>query len=161
MTVFHTIHLHTAAGVHYHPLVEQERDQALRDLQASALFLPVSGLTPPLTLALGIEEDRLVFTLEALGTGVREVFPLTIKGLRGVVRDYFAICESYNNLVHQGVSPCRLEAIDQGRRGVHDDGARQVMDALRNKATVDLETARRLFTLICILHIRDQGGLHG
>jgi uncharacterized protein (UPF0262 family) len=140
----------------YHPLVRQERDAALGDLLIANTFAPASGLRPPLALKLSIIDNRLVFHVTSVMDIREESFRLSVAGFKTLVKDYFQICSSYYQLIEQGVSAARLEAVDQGRRGIHNEGAEQLIESLKNKVEVDHNTARRLFTLICVLHLRDQ-----
>jgi uncharacterized protein (UPF0262 family) len=133
--------------------IEHERAVAIFDLLDDNRFEPVGRGTGPYHLLLGIEENRLVFDIrEADGTAVDKVqLPLT--PFRRVVKDYFMVCESYYTAIKQA-SPSQIEALDMGRRGLHNEGADLLRERLDGNITLDPNTARRLFTLICVLHIR-------
>jgi uncharacterized protein (UPF0262 family) len=107
--------------------------------------------TGPFRLGLAIREGRLVFDIGSeAGDKVGE-FHLSLGPFRQVVKDYFQICESYFEAVKR-LPPSQIEAIDMARRGIHNEGARVLQERLDGKAEVDIDTARRLFTLICVLH---------
>jgi len=140
------------------PEIEQERRVAIYDLLEENSFAPVprSGAEPPqgpFRLKLSIMERRLVFEIfnepnEKLGE-----FHLSLSPFRQVIKDYFQICESYFDAVKR-LPPAQIEAIDMGRRGIHDEGSRVLLERLEGKVTLDKKTARRLFTLICVLHFK-------
>jgi uncharacterized protein (UPF0262 family) len=138
------------------PEIEQERRVAIFDLLEENTFaLPArDGRSPPpgpYRLHLAIRERRLVFDLDTeAGERVGE-FHLSLGPFRQVVKDYFLICESYFDAVKR-LPPGQIEAIDMARRGIHNEGARTLQERLEGKAEVDTDTARRLFTLICVLH---------
>jgi len=133
--------------------VEHERRVAIADLLESNLFSPADGQDGPYALRLAIEDQRLVFdiTTEA-GEPVR-VFVFSLGPLRRIIKDYFLICESYYEAVREA-SLSQIEAIDMGRRGVHNEGSSILRERLEGKIEVDFDTSRRLFTLICALHRR-------
>jgi uncharacterized protein (UPF0262 family) len=133
--------------------IEHERAVAISDLLDDNSFAPASGAVGPFHVHLGIEENRLVLDVrDGKGQGLeRVVLPLT--PFRSIVKDYFLICESYYDAV-RSASPSRIEAIDMGRRALHDEGSEQLRERLAERVRVDLGTARRLFTLLCVLHIR-------
>jgi uncharacterized protein (UPF0262 family) len=138
------------------PEIEQERRVAIFDLLEDNTFdLPKRDdrIVPegPFKVALSIREKRLVFDI-ATETGERAVeFHLSLSPFRQVVKDYWAICESYYDAV-KNMPPSQIETIDMARRGIHNEGARVLAERLEGKAIVDNDTARRLFTLICVLH---------
>ena len=133
--------------------VEHERRVAIADLLEGNSFHPVGEEQGPYALRLAIEEERLVFDIKQEdGTPVR-VFVLSIGPLRRIIKDYFLICESYFEAV-RNASLSQIEAIDMGRRGVHNEGSTLLMERLDGKIEVDFDTSRRLFTLICALHRR-------
>ena len=135
------------------PEIEQERRVAIFDLlEGNAFALPDGRAPGPYDLLLAIREGRLVFELsEAEGSGKAAEFHLSLGPFRQVVKDYFQICEAYFSAV-KTMPPSQIEAIDMARRGIHDEGARVLIERLEGKAAVDRDTARRLFTLICVLH---------
>ncbi len=133
------------------PEIEQERRVAIFDLlEENAFALPDGRAPGPYDLLLAIREGRLVFDIASGGDKAAE-FHLSLGPFRQVVKDYFQICEAYFSAV-KTMPPSRIEAIDMARRGIHDEGARVVIERLEGKAEVDRDTARRLFTLICVLH---------
>lgn len=138
------------------PAIEQERRVAIFDLLEDNSFgLPVrdgKAIPPgPYRLALAIREGRLVFDIATEGAEKVGEFHLSLGPFRQVVKDYFQICESYFDAVKR-LPPSQIEAIDMARRGIHNEGARVLQERLDGKADVDIDTARRLFTLICVLH---------
>jgi len=133
------------------PDTEHERAVAIYDLLEENVFEPVGHDGGPYALHLGITENRLVFDIKlADGTPVIAHF-LSLTPLRRIVKDYFMICDSYYQAIRTA-TPSQIEAIDMGRRSLHDEGSRILMERLRKKVKVDFDTARRLFTLICVLH---------
>ncbi len=138
------------------PAIEQERNVAVFDLLEQNHFaLPSRGdvVSPagPYHLNLSIRDRRLVFDINTEDGEKAGEFHLSLGPFRQVVKDYFSICESYFEAVKK-LPPAQIEAIDMGRRGIHDEGARILEERLAGKADVDHDTARRLFTLICVLH---------
>ena len=105
----------------------------------------------PYRLRLSIRDRRLVFDVASEETGNRTEFHLALSPFRQVVKDYFQICEAYFDAVKR-MPPSQIEVIDMARRGIHDEGARVLRERLAGKAEVDRATARRLFTLVCVLH---------
>lgn len=133
--------------------VEHERAVAIYDLIEDNRFCPVGVEEASFHLHLAIEESRLQFDVRTTdGTTVGEV-ALPIAPFRRVVRDYFHVCENYYEAI-RNLSPSKIEAIDVGRRALHDEGARILLERLDGQVSMDFPTARRLFTLICVLHIR-------
>jgi uncharacterized protein (UPF0262 family) len=133
------------------PNIEHEREVAIFDILEGNRFLLQGRDDGPYTLNLAIIEDRLVFTIgnEAGHTLVTHMLSLT--PLKRIMKDYFFVCESYYQAIRTA-PPSRIQAIDMGRRGLHDEGSVILMERLAGKIGVDLDTARRLFTLICALH---------
>lgn len=136
-------------------LIHRDREIALRDLEASSFFEPCGdfnrGSGGPYDLTLSVEDGRLVFrTLTAAGEAL-PVLVLSLKPYRRLIKDYFLIVRSYDEAMREG-KPSRIEAIDMGRRGLHNEGAGLLIERLEDKIAMDLDTARRLFTLICVLH---------
>lgn len=146
------IHLDEASIISYHETVKRERDAAITDLLHANHFVPQQGPEPPLSLMLSVEENRLVFNLQKEETGDTHRIDLNFDAIRQVIRDYYKICDSYYQALN-GPNRARLQAIDMGRRGIHDEGAQQLKEKLKPLADVDDNTARRLFTLICVLAI--------
>lgn len=133
--------------------VEHERKVAVYDLLEENRFAPVGDDSGPYNLHLGIEDNRLVFDVRTEADGRLDRFTLPVNSFRKVVKDYFMVCESYFEAI-KTAPPSRIEALDMGRRGLHNEGSDILRERLKNKVEVDKATARRLFTLICVLHIR-------
>lgn len=138
------------------PEIEQERKVAMFDLlEDNSFALPERAdreVPPgPYRLGLSIRERRLVFDITTEADDPAGEFHLSLGPFRQVVKDYFQICESYFDAV-KSLPPSQIETIDMARRGIHNEGARVLQERLEGKAIVDTDTARRLFTLICVLH---------
>ena len=138
------------------PEIEQERKVAMFDLMEDNSFaLPARDdkdvPVGPYRLALSIRERRLVFDVQTEAETPAGEFHLSLGPFRQVVKDYFQICESYFDAV-KTLPPSQIETIDMARRGIHNEGARVLQERLEGKADIDYDTARRLFTLICVLH---------
>ena len=138
------------------PEIEQERKVAVFDLLEDNTFvLPARGdrVAPegPYHVGLAIREKRLVFDIKTEADSPAAEFHLSLSPFRQVVKDYWSICESYYDAV-KNMPPGQIETIDMARRGIHNEGARVLAERLEGKADVDNDTARRLFTLICVLH---------
>jgi uncharacterized protein (UPF0262 family) len=131
--------------------VEHERAVAIYDLLEDNSFAPLSGEEGPFALHLSITGSRLVFDIRREdGTPVMAHL-LSLTPLRRIVKDYYTVCDSYYAAIRTA-TPERIEALDMGRRGLHDEGSRILMERLERKVKLDFDTARRLFTLICVLH---------
>jgi uncharacterized protein (UPF0262 family) len=140
------------------PEIEQERRVAIYDLLEENRFaLPRRDDRPapvgPYRLALAIRDRRLVFHLATEGAENAGEFHLSLTPFNQVVKDYFQICESYFDAVKR-LPASQIEAIDMGRRGIHNEGSRILLERLKGKVETDMATARRLFTLICVLHFK-------
>ncbi|MGH6931540.1 MAG: UPF0262 family protein [Dongiaceae bacterium] len=135
------------------PEVEHERAVAIYDLIEENCFAPVGDDGGPYSLLLAIEENRLVFDIRREDEAPVGKVILALGPFRRVVKDYFTVCESYYAAIKNS-SPSQIEAIDMGRRGLHNDGADLLRERLAGKIETDANTARRLFTLICVLHLR-------
>ena len=133
--------------------VEHERKVAVYDLLEDNHFAPVGDDRGPYTLHLEIENNRLVFDIRTEGGDKLDRFTLPLNSFRKIVKDYFIVCESYLEAI-KTAPPSRIEALDMGRRGLHNEGSDILRDRLEGKVDIDKRTARRLFTLICVLHIR-------
>lgn len=132
---------------------EHERRIALFDLKESNSFAVKGEDRGPYVLALGMAEGRLALDV-ADETGARVVLHyVAMSSLRKMIKDYAMICDSYHNAI-RNASPSQIEAIDMGRRGLHNEAGEVLQEALEDKFVVDLETTRRLFTLVCALHVR-------
>lgn len=135
------------------PEVEHERAVAIYDLLEENSFAPAGHEGGPYHLSLSIEDNRLVMDIRRTDeVRVAEV-QLAIGSFRRIVKDYFTICESYYQAIRRA-SPSQIEAIDMGRRGLHNEGSELLRERLSGKVDIDFKTARRLFTLVCVLHIR-------
>ena len=133
--------------------VEREREVAVFDLLEANDFALVGGPPGPYSLTIGIEENRLVFDVRDADNAPLERIRLSLTPFRGIVRDYFTLCEAYYEAI-KTASLARIEAIDMGRRSMHDEGAELLRERLAESAEIDADTARRLFTLVCVLHVR-------
>jgi uncharacterized protein (UPF0262 family) len=134
------------------PDVEQERRIAIFDLLEENHFAP-AGHEGPFRILLRVEDNRLAIDLKDEGGAPLETIRLGLARFRRLIRDYFAICDSYFKAVRSD-SPKGLETIDMARRGVHNEAAELLRECLDGKIDLDFDTARRLFTLICVLHIK-------
>ena len=135
------------------PDVEHERATAIYDLIEENSFAPVGHRGGPYTLNISLKDNRLVLDIRlADGKPVIAHF-LSLSPFKRIIKDYFLICDSYYAAIRTA-TPGRIEAIDMGRRGLHDEGSRILQDAIKRKIEVDFDTARRLFTLVCVLHWR-------
>jgi len=133
------------------PDIEHERAIAIYDLIEQNLFAPEGAEGGPFTLNLSITGSRLAFDIRREDGSAVVAHLLSLGPFRRIVKDYFMICDSYYHAIRTA-TPDRIEAIDMGRRGIHDEGSRTLQERLKGKVRVDFETARRLFTLICVLH---------
>lgn len=134
-------------------VVEHERQVAIYDLLETNQFALTGHAGGPYKLHLSISANRLSFGVSDASDNQLKVFLLSLGPFRKIVKDYFLICDSYREAIRK-LPPRQIEAIDMGRRGVHDEGSRILMDRLRGKIKMDFDTARRLFTLICALQWR-------
>lgn len=134
-------------------LVTRDRKIALNDLAHESVFQPACNKNGPYTVELSIEENRLVIRMRDSADSALPMLVLALKPYRRLIKDYFMIVRSYDDAI-QGGNPSRIEAIDMGRRGLHNEGATLLLERLEDKITMDFNTARRLFTLICVLHSR-------
>ncbi|HEX6957082.1 MAG TPA: UPF0262 family protein [Ferrovibrio sp.] len=137
------------------PDIEHERKVAIFDLLEQNVFSPVGAHEGqgPFQLGLAIEENRLVFDIRAEDDAQLGRIILALSPFRRIVKDYFAICDSYYQAIKRA-SPSQIETLDMARRGVHNEGSELLRERLKGKIDTDFDTARRLFTLICVLHIR-------
>ena len=134
------------------PEIESERAAAITDLLQQNSFIPASGQAGPFELHLAVEENRLQIDI-AGADRTRETIQLPLNSFRRIVKDYFVVCESYYDSVRRH-NLSQVEAIDAGRRALHDEGSALLIEQLAGKAAIDHNTGRRLFTLICVLHLR-------
>jgi len=131
--------------------IEHERRVAIYDLLEANTFRVVDHNGGPYTLQLGISGNRLVFDIRLTDGTPVIAHMLSLAPFRRVVKDYFTVCDSYYAAIRTA-TPDRIEALDMGRRGLHDEGSRLVMERLKRKVDLDFDTSRRLFTLISVLH---------
>ena len=140
------------------PILEADRAQAVADLQAENHFAPVGVEDGPYSLTLSIQEGRLVFDIRRAterpgDSAAMRTIALALGPFRGLIKDYQMLVDSYITAVEEG-REARIQAIDMGRRGLHNEGATLMTERLAGKVAIDFETARRLFTLVCVLHQR-------
>jgi len=133
------------------PDVEHERAVAIYDLLEENSFAPVGHDDGPYALTLGITENRLVLDIRRENGKPVIAHLLSLSPLRRIVKDYYMVCDSYYAAIRTA-TPDRIEALDMGRRALHDEGSNILMERLARKVMLDFDTARRLFTLICVLH---------
>lgn len=135
------------------PDAEHDRKVAIFDLLEENTFRVVGHDGGPFAINLSLADNRLVFDISEMdGSPVRKVM-LSLSPLRGVIKDYFLICDSYYDAI-RNATPSQIEAIDMGRRGLHNEGSELLQQRLADKVEFDFDTARRLFTLVCSLHAR-------
>ena len=134
------------------PEQDDERRVAIVDLLQNNLFHPEGGLGGPYSLKLSMAESRLA--MDIAGPDFDRRFVLSMTQLRAIIKDYFMLCDSYYSAIHNAKTAGQIEALDMGRRGVHNEGADLLRERLRGKVELDEDTARRLFTLICALRWR-------
>lgn len=137
------------------PDIEHERNVAIFDLIEENVFNPAGAdAGARFKLKLSLADKRLVFDIRDESSGPVVTHILSLTPFRKIIKDYFLICDSYYEAI-RSASPQKIEAIDMGRRGVHNEGSQLLMERLKGKIGVDMDTARRLFTLICVLHWRN------
>jgi uncharacterized protein (UPF0262 family) len=134
------------------PIQEADRQQVVADLIAENVFV-LAKHTGPYVLHLSIQEGRLVFDVRRLDDSPLTAIALALGPFRRLLKDYQILVDSHIMAVQEG-REARIQAIDMGRRGLHNEGATLMTERLRGKVTIDFETARRLFTLVCVLHQR-------
>ncbi len=139
--------------VHRTRQIEQEREIAIYDLLEANSFRLIGSDGGPYRLVLGLEESRLVFDVHLADDSAHGKVMLSLTPFRRVIKDYFLICDSYFKAI-RNAPPSQIEALDMARRGSHNEGSELLKERLAGKIEVDFDTARRLFTLICVLHIR-------
>jgi uncharacterized protein (UPF0262 family) len=133
------------------PDIDHERAVAIYDLIEENSFKPIGHDGGPYTLHLSLAENRLVFDIRLASGEPVVAHLLSLNTFKKIVKDYFMICDSYYQAIRTA-TPDRIEAIDMGRRGIHDEGSRLLQDQIKRKVEVDFDTARRLFTLVSVLH---------
>jgi uncharacterized protein (UPF0262 family) len=131
--------------------IEHEREVAIFDLLEQNVFGVDGRDDGPYKLTLAILDDKLVLNITTEADEAIVTHMLSLTPLRRVMKDYFIVCESYYQAI-RSAPPSRIQSIDMGRRGLHDEGSRILTERLKGKVTADHDTARRLFTLICALH---------
>ena len=135
------------------PEADHERKLAILELLEDNHFAPEGLPSGPYRLHLGLEESRLTLDITARPDGRNKRVQLAMSPFRKIIREYFVICDSYYTAVRTA-APAQIEAIDMGRRALHNEGAALLRERLADKVDMDADTARRLFTLICVLHLR-------
>ncbi len=135
------------------PEMEHERRVAIFDLLEENEFRPLQSQSGPYVVNLSLNDDRLILNVLRTNGSNRGDFTLSLKPFRRIVKDYFMICEAYHDAIRTSTS-AQIEAIDMGRRGLHNEGSRLLTDSFRNSIEIDFNTSRRIFTLICALHRR-------
>ncbi|MFB2553393.1 UPF0262 family protein [Ensifer soli] len=135
------------------PDVEHERAVAIFDLIEENSFRPSSHDGGPYRLTLSLIDSKLVLEITSEAGEPVATHILSLTPFRRIVKDYFMICESYYQAI-RSATPSQIEAIDMGRRGIHNEGSQTLMDRLSGKVEMDFDTARRLFTLVCVLYWR-------
>jgi uncharacterized protein (UPF0262 family) len=133
------------------PDIEHERAVAIYDLLEDNTFAPVGLEGGPFTLNLSITGSRLMLDIRRADGSPAMVHLMALSPLRRIVKDYYMVCDSYYAAIRTA-TPERIEALDMGRRSLHDEGSELLMERLKRKVKVDFDTARRLFTLVCVLH---------
>ena len=146
-----SINLDSASIARANSNIEHEREVAIFDILEGNNFALEGRDDGPYTLNLSIVEDRLVFAVAQEGSEDTFTHVLSLTPLRRVLKDYFIVCDNYYQAIRTA-PPSRIQAIDMGRRALHNEGSRVLVERLKGKITVDSDTARRLFTLICTLH---------
>ena len=135
------------------PDVEHERAVAIFDLLEENHFAPSGDHSGPYGLHLAIVENRLSFDIRDDADRPLGQVAMSLTPFRRLIKDYFTVCETYFEAI-KTASPSKIEAIDMGRRGLHNEGSELLRQRLDNKIDMDFGTARRLFTLICVLHVK-------
>jgi uncharacterized protein (UPF0262 family) len=148
-----SIHLEDAAALRQSAEAEQERAVAIFDLIEENEFAPSIDHPGPYHLILAVADNKLVFDVRDTGDQEIYKFILSMTPFRRIIKEYFDVCESYFAAI-KASSLSQIEAIDMGRRGLHNEGSEILRDRLAGKVEMDFGTARRLFTLICALHMK-------
>ncbi|MCA0255902.1 MAG: UPF0262 family protein [Proteobacteria bacterium] len=133
------------------PDVEHERAVAIFDLIEENSFHPAGHAGGPYRLKISLVDSKLVFAITTEAGGDVATHILSLTPFRRIIKDYFMICESYYEAIRSS-TPSQIEAIDMGRRGIHNEGSQTLQDRLKDKIDFDFDTARRLFTLVCVLY---------
>jgi uncharacterized protein (UPF0262 family) len=137
------------------PLIDADREQAVSDLTSASHFKPLThpDAVGPFVLYLSIREGRLLFDVRDRAEAPLTAIGLALGPFRRLVKDYQLLVDSHIKAVEEG-REARIQAIDMGRRGLHNEGADLMLQRLAGKIDIDFDTARRLFTLVCVLHQR-------
>ncbi len=133
--------------------MQHERRVAIFDLLEENYFRPLNSEAGPYLVDIYLKDDRIVFATKRTNGVLRGEYGFSIKPFRRIIKDYFMICEAYHEAIRTATT-ARIEAIDMGRRGLHNEGSRLLEDSFRNMVELDFNTSRRLFTLLCALHRR-------
>ncbi len=147
------IQLDERSVIRRNPDIEHERKVAIFDLLEENSFRPIGEFDGPYNVHLSVEDNRLSFDIRSQDDAPLHKVSLAVSPFRRIIREYFVVCESYFQAI-KSAPPSRIEAIDMGRRGLHNDGSKLLQERLVDKIEVDFDTARRLFTLICVLHLK-------
>jgi uncharacterized protein (UPF0262 family) len=148
------VHLEEVPRLRFSATIDHERRQALYDLIQANCFALKNGAEGPYVVHLSLEDGGILrFVVCDAAEEEMARFAVPLASLRRIIKDYFLVCDSYVNAI-KTMPPSRIEAIDMGRRGLHNEGAALLRDKLSDRVEMDEDTARRLFTLICVLHIR-------
>jgi uncharacterized protein (UPF0262 family) len=131
--------------------IDHEREVAIYDLLEANVFGIIGRDAGPYALELSIADDRLVMRITDADDTGQLTHMLSLTSLRRIIKDYFIVCDSYYGAI-RAAPPSRIQSIDMGRRALHDEGSRLLVERLKDKIEIDHDTARRLFTLICALH---------
>lgn len=133
--------------------IDHERKVAIFDLLENNSFAPRRQASGPYHVDLKLEESRLVFEVATVDGAAVDNISMPLVTFRRIIREYFTVCESYFNAI-RSASPSQIEAIDIGRKALHDQGSELLMERLKDRVEIDTGTARRLFTLICVVTLR-------
>ncbi len=133
--------------------IEQEREIAIYDLLEANSFAPRGSEGGPYRLLLGVQENRLILNVALEDSTPHGRILLSLTPFRRIIKDYFLVCDGYFKAIRNAPAH-QIEALDMGRRGLHDEGSTILRERLKGKIDVDFDTARRLFTLLCVLHLK-------
>jgi len=150
-TTVKSIRLTEQSALKDNSLIKRDCEIALNDLKQSSHFYPIGDDKGPYEIELYIEDNRLIFHIQNSDNKDLPYLVLSLTPYRRLIKDYFMIVKSYDEAMRDG-KPSRIEAIDMGRRGLHNEGAELLQERLSDKIELDMDTSRRLFTLICVLH---------
>ena len=136
------------------PAIEQEREVAISDLLENNRFRPKGAASGPYRLSLSVKENRLILDIaRENGVAVARI-QLSLRPFSRVIKDYFLVCDNYYKAM-RSAAPSQIESLDMGRRALHNEGTELLLKRLAGKIETDFDTARRLFTLICVLHLKN------